>query len=71
MIEDKVWIGCGAIILPGVTIGAGAGIKAHAVILHGVTVGADAVIAGGSIVSRDIPDRAYASGVPAVIRKIL
>lgn len=43
VIEDKVWIGCGAIILPGVTIGAGANIAAGAVVTKsvppGVTVG--------------------------------
>ena len=40
---DKVWIGCGAIILPGVTIGKGATIAAGAVVTKdvqpGVTVG--------------------------------
>lgn len=54
-----------------VVIGAGAGIKAAAVILHGVTIGEEALVAGGSVVSRDVPRRTYASGVPAVIRRNL
>lgn len=54
-----------------VTIGRGAGIKVNAVILHGVTIGEEAVVAGGAIVSRDIPDRAYVTGVPAVVKKLL
>jgi maltose O-acetyltransferase len=54
-----------------VSIGAGAGIKAAAVILHGVTIGEEALVAGGSIVNRDVPRRAYVSGVPAVVRRDL
>jgi acetyltransferase-like isoleucine patch superfamily enzyme len=54
-----------------VVIGAGAGIKAAAVILHGVKIGEEALVAGGSIVSRDVPRRAYVSGVPAVVRRNL
>jgi acetyltransferase-like isoleucine patch superfamily enzyme len=54
-----------------VVIGAGAGIKAAAVVLHGVTIGEEALVAGGAIVSRDVPRRAYVSGVPAVVRRDL
>ena len=36
VIEDEVWIGCGAIILPGVTIGKGAVIAAGAVVNQSV-----------------------------------
>lgn len=54
-----------------VSIGAGAGIKAAAVILHGVTIGEEALVAGGSVVNRDVPRRAYVSGVPAVVRRNL
>ena len=36
---DKVWIGCGAIILPGVTIGEGATIAAGAVVTKDVQAG--------------------------------
>ncbi|CAN5812755.1 hypothetical protein BH23PSE1_BH23PSE1_03310 [soil metagenome] len=54
-----------------VLIGRGAGIKAAAVILHGVTIGEEALVAGGSFVSRNVPRRAYVSGVPAVVRRNL
>jgi acetyltransferase-like isoleucine patch superfamily enzyme len=54
-----------------VTIGAGTGIKANAIILHSTTIGREAVVAGGSIVSRDVPDHAYVSGIPAKVKKIL
>lgn len=51
-IGDHVWIGYGAVILKGVSIGDGA------------------VIAAGSVVTRDIPARCLAAGVPArVIRE--
>ncbi|WP_306253737.1 hypothetical protein [Parvularcula sp. IMCC14364] len=36
---DKVWIGCGAIILPGVTIGEGATVAAGAVVTRDVAAG--------------------------------
>ena len=39
-VGDKVWIGCGAIILPGVTIGEGATIAAGAVVTKDVHAGA-------------------------------
>lgn len=38
-VKDKVWIGCGAIILPGVTIGEGATIAAGAVVTRDVPAG--------------------------------
>ena len=36
IIEDDVWVGCGAIILKGVTIGQGAVIAAGAVVTHSI-----------------------------------
>ena len=36
MINDEVWIGCGAIILPGVTVGKGAVIASGAVVTKDV-----------------------------------
>ena len=36
VVEDEVWIGCGAIILQGVTIGKGAVVSAGAVVSHDV-----------------------------------
>ena len=45
-------------------------IGARAIILKGVTVGHDAVIAAGSVVTRDVPPRTVAAGVPArVVRR--
>jgi acetyltransferase-like isoleucine patch superfamily enzyme len=54
-----------------VTIGPGAGIKAHALILHGVTIGAEAVVAGGAIVVKDVPPRTWVTGSPAVVKMTL
>lgn len=47
VIEDYVFIGPRAIILPGVTIGKGA------------------VVAAGSVVTKDVPERAIVAGTPA------
>jgi acetyltransferase-like isoleucine patch superfamily enzyme len=54
-----------------VAIRKGAGIKAHSLILHGVTIGEEAVVAGNSLVLRDVPRRAWVSGVPAAVKKSL
>jgi len=43
---------------------------ARVIVLRGVTIGHDAVIGAGSVVTRDIPPRCVAAGVPArVIRE--
>ena len=42
-IEDNVWIGGGAIVLPGITVGRGAVIGAGAVVTHSVPAGAIAL----------------------------
>lgn len=47
------------------TIHAGARIGQGACILPGVEIGADAVIGAGSVVTRDVPSRTRAWGVPA------
>jgi acetyltransferase-like isoleucine patch superfamily enzyme len=44
VIEDNVWIGRGAVILPGVTIGAGSVVAAGSVVTHSIP---ERVLAGG------------------------
>jgi phosphonate metabolism protein (transferase hexapeptide repeat family) len=51
VLGNDVWIGHGAVILPGVTIGTGAAIGA------------------GAVVSRDVPDFAVATGLPARVKR--
>jgi acetyltransferase-like isoleucine patch superfamily enzyme len=48
-----------------VTIGHGVWIGAKATVVKGVTIGDDAVIGAGAVVTRDVPSRAVALGVPA------
>ena len=43
----------------------------RAIILRGVTIGTDSVIGAGSVVTRDIPPRSLAVGVPARVIKRL
>src|SRR5579872_191157 len=43
----------------------GASIGSGAIILAGVTVGEEAMIGAGAVVTRDVPDRHIAKGVPA------
>lgn len=53
-----------------VVIGDDADLGVGAIILPGVTIGRGAQIGAGAVVSRDIPDYAVASGVPArVVRE--
>jgi acetyltransferase-like isoleucine patch superfamily enzyme len=50
-----------------VTIGDDVWIGARAIILKGVSIGDHAVVGAGSVVTKDIPPRAIAVGVPARI----
>lgn len=44
---------------------------ARVTVLNGVTIGADSVVGAGSVVTRDIPPRTVAAGMPAkVLREI-
>lgn len=54
-----------------VTIGDYAWIGLNVTILKGVTIGEGAIIAAGSVVTRSIPPRTLAAGVPAKVVKAL
>lgn len=57
--------------LVGPTIGEGAIIGANATILPGVNIGKRALVAAGSVVTKDVPDRAVVVGNPAKIVKTI
>ncbi len=44
---------------------------ARVIVLRGVTIGSGSVIGAGSVVSRDIPPRSIAAGVPAKVLRAL
>ncbi len=52
-----------------VKIGNDVWIGAHAIILRGVTIGNGAIIAAGAVVTKDVPDYAIVSGIPARIMR--
>ena len=54
----------GSYVAP-VVIGNGAWISIGAIILPGVTIGDYSVIAAGAVVSKDIPEKVIAGGIPA------
>lgn len=70
-IGHDVSIGDFAVLAPGVdiagnvTIGPGADIGIGASAIQGLSIGEGAVVGGGACVTRDIPSRAVAVGVPA------
>lgn len=53
ILEENVWVG------------------ARAIILRGVTIGAGSVIAAGSVVTRNVPPRVVAAGMPARVIRTL
>ena len=77
IIEDDVFIGPNAVLtndkyppspdLKGPIIKRGARIGANCTILPGVRVGEEAMIAAGAVVTKDVPPRKLAIGVPAKI----
>jgi acetyltransferase-like isoleucine patch superfamily enzyme len=52
-----------------VRIGRDVWIGSKATILKGVTIGDHAVIAAGAVVTKDVPSRAIAAGVPATVQR--
>ena len=85
VIEDNAWIGPNVVItnakyplspgvkeaLEGPIIGRGAKIGANATILPGVSIGENALVGAGSVVTKDVPERAVVVGNPARVIKLL
>lgn len=59
----------GALQLRPVVIRSGADIGINSVLLPGITIGRGAIVGAGAVVSRDVPDFAIASGVPAKVQR--
>ena len=51
----------------GIRVGDGVWIGAGVKLLDGVTVGRDAVLAAGSVITKDVPERAIVGGIPAKV----
>lgn len=51
----------------GIRIGSGTWIGAQVSVLDGIRIGRDAIVAAGSVVTKDVPDRAIVAGVPAKV----
>lgn len=51
----------------GIVIGDNCWIGAGAIVLDGITIGEGSVIAAGSVVTKDVPEKAVVAGVPARI----
>ena len=49
----------------------GCWVGANSIILAGVTIGENAVVGAGSVVTKSIPDRTVAVGVPAKVIKTI
>ena len=85
VIEDDAWLGPNVVVtnakyplspgvkesLEGPIIRKGAMVGANATILPGVVIGAYALVGAGSVVTKDVPDRAVVVGNPAKVIKVL
>lgn len=85
IIEDDAWLGPNVVVtnakyplspgvkesLEGPTIRQGAMVGANATILPGVVIGAYSLVGAGSVVTKDVPDRAVVVGNPARVIKVL
>lgn len=54
-----------AVLLGRVSVASGAYVGSQATILPGVSVGAEAIIGAGAVVTKDVPAKSVARGVPA------
>ena len=85
IIEDGAWLGPNVVItnakyplspdvkesLEGPIIKKGAMVGVNATILPGVVIGTYALVGAGSVVTKDVPDRAVVVGNPAKVIKVL
>lgn len=68
MLADYVSVGPGVTLAGNVRIGESSIIGAGSTILPDLRIGAGAIISAGSVVRRDVPDRTFVAGVPAIER---
>jgi sugar O-acyltransferase (sialic acid O-acetyltransferase NeuD family) len=69
VIEDYVTVGPGVNIAGNCRIGAHTYVGIGATVIDGIKIGRHCVIGGGAVVTKDLPDRVLAVGVPAKIVK--
>ncbi|MBL8399229.1 MAG: hypothetical protein JNL84_13985 [Candidatus Accumulibacter sp.] len=52
-----------------IRIGRDCWIGANAIVLAGISIGDGAIVGAGAVVTRDVPDNAVVTGIPATIKK--
>jgi acetyltransferase EpsM len=67
ILEDGVHVSPGAHLAGGVRVGRGAWIGLGALVRDGARIGSESVVGMGSVVTRDLPSKVIAYGVPARI----